>query len=64
MRFHCRQSMGGCYSTVDDIARFADALVGKPDSQPGDNGPRPDRHIEAEYGGRDGYGFETRSSTE
>ena len=53
--------MGGGYSTADDLARFMDAFA---------NGRVVPRslaakmltgYIEADYGGRDGYGFETRT---
>lgn len=53
--------MGGGYSTADDLARFMDAFA---------NGRVVTRslaaqmltgYIDADYGGRDGYGFETRT---
>jgi hypothetical protein len=52
--------MGGGYSTVDDLARFADALIshrvlGSEMTKRVLTGV-----IDADYGGRDGYGFETR----
>jgi CubicO group peptidase (beta-lactamase class C family) len=52
--------MGGGWSTVDDLARFADALmhsrlVRRETMERVMTGVVP-----ADYGGRDGYGFETR----
>lgn len=52
--------MGGGYSTVDDLASYADALMsnrllGKEMTDRVLSG-----YVDAEYGGRDGYGFETR----
>ena len=53
--------MGGGYSTATDLARFMDGFA---------NGRVVNRslaarmltgYIEADYGGRDGYGFETRT---
>jgi CubicO group peptidase (beta-lactamase class C family) len=52
--------MGGGYSTVDDLARFADALVANQILSQETTGRVLTGYIEAEYGGRDGYGFETR----
>ena len=52
--------MGGGYSTVDDLATFANALVtNRLLSQPM-TARVLTGEIEADYGGRDGYGFETR----
>jgi CubicO group peptidase (beta-lactamase class C family) len=52
--------MGGGYSTVDDLARFADALMANRLLSP-EMTPRVlTGYIDAEYGGRDAYGFETR----
>ena len=52
--------MGGGYSTVDDLAKFAAALMAYQLL----SRPMTDRvltgYIDAEYGGRHGYGFETR----
>jgi CubicO group peptidase (beta-lactamase class C family) len=52
--------MGGGYSTADDLTRFADALVGNRIL----NGEMTTLvltgYIDGDYGGRDGYGFETR----
>jgi CubicO group peptidase (beta-lactamase class C family) len=52
--------MGGGFSTADDLVRFADALTGnlllsRPMSERVMNG-----YVSADYGGREGYGFETR----
>jgi CubicO group peptidase (beta-lactamase class C family) len=52
--------MGGGFSTADDLVRFADALTGnqlltRPMTERVMNG-----YVPADYGGRDGYGFETR----
>ena len=52
--------MGGGYSTAGDLVRFADALTGakllsKPTSERVVTG-----YVAADYGGREGYGFETR----
>jgi D-alanyl-D-alanine carboxypeptidase len=52
--------MGGGYSTADDLARFADALMGHRILTPEMTAIVLTGHIDAEYGGRDGYGFETR----
>jgi D-alanyl-D-alanine carboxypeptidase len=52
--------IGGGYSTADDLVRFADALTGnqllrRPMTERVMNG-----YVPADYGGREGYGFETR----
>jgi D-alanyl-D-alanine carboxypeptidase len=52
--------MGGGFSTADDLVRFADALTGnkllsRPMTERVMNG-----YVPADYGGREGYGFETR----
>jgi len=52
--------MGGGYSTAADLVRFADALTGaqllrRPTSERATTG-----YVAADYGGREGYGFETR----
>jgi CubicO group peptidase (beta-lactamase class C family) len=52
--------MGGGYSTAGDLVRFADALTGnqllsRPMTERVMNG-----YVPADYGGREGYGFETR----
>jgi CubicO group peptidase (beta-lactamase class C family) len=52
--------MGGGYSTAGDLVRFADAVTGaqlltRPASERSTTG-----YIAADYGGREGYGFETR----
>ena len=52
--------MGGGYGTADDLARFADALVGNRILNREMMALVLTGHIEADYGGRDGYGFETR----
>ena len=52
--------MGGGYSTGDDLARFADALVGNRILNRETTALVLTGYIEADYGGRDGYGFETR----
>ena len=52
--------MGGGYSTVDDLARFADALVANQLLSPGTTARVLTGYVNADYGGRDGYGFETR----
>jgi CubicO group peptidase (beta-lactamase class C family) len=52
--------MGGGYSTADDLARFADALVGNRILNPEMTALVLTGYIEADYGGRDGFGFETR----
>ena len=53
-------TMGGGYSAADDLVRFADALTGnllfsRPMSERVMKG-----YVSADYGGREGYGFETR----
>jgi CubicO group peptidase (beta-lactamase class C family) len=52
--------MGGGYSTADDLARFADALVANRILNREMTALVLTGYIEADYGGRDGYGFETR----
>ena len=52
--------MGGGYSTADDLARFADALVANRILNRERTAVVLAGYIEADYGGRDGYGFETR----
>jgi D-alanyl-D-alanine carboxypeptidase len=52
--------MGGGYSTVDDLARFADALVANELLGYEMTTRMLTGYMDAEYGGRDGYGFETR----
>jgi D-alanyl-D-alanine carboxypeptidase len=52
--------MGGGYSTVDDLARFADALMANRILRAETTARVLTGEIEADYGGRDGYGFETR----
>ena len=52
--------MGGGYSTAGDLVRFADAVTGaqllkRPASERSTTG-----YVAADYGGREGYGFETR----
>jgi CubicO group peptidase (beta-lactamase class C family) len=54
--------MGGGYSTVDDLARFADALVANKLLSLEITARVLTGYVDAEYGGRDGYGFETRTS--
>jgi CubicO group peptidase (beta-lactamase class C family) len=51
--------MGGGYSTVDDLARFADALIGNRLLSKEMTNRVLTGYIDADYGGRDGYGFET-----
>lgn len=52
--------MGGCYSTVDDLARFADALMQARLLSEGTTDRVMTGYVPAEYGGRHGYGLETR----
>jgi hypothetical protein len=52
--------MGGGYSTADDLARFVDGLVGNRILNREMTTTVLTGYIDAEYGGRDGYGFETR----
>ena len=52
--------MGGGYSTADDVATFADALVGNRILNREMTARVLTGYIDADYGGRDGYGFETR----
>jgi len=51
--------MGGGYSTMDDLARFAEALVAHQLLGPEITARVLTGYINAGYGGRDGYGFET-----
>lgn len=52
--------MGGGYSTADDLARFADAVVGNRILNREMTALVLTGYIDTDYGGRDGYGFETR----
>jgi CubicO group peptidase (beta-lactamase class C family) len=52
--------MGGGYSTGDDLARFADALMANRILNREMTAIVLTGYIDADYGGRDGYGFETR----
>jgi CubicO group peptidase (beta-lactamase class C family) len=52
--------MGGGYSTGDDLARFADALVANRILNREMTAAVLTGYIDADYGGRHGYGFETR----
>jgi CubicO group peptidase (beta-lactamase class C family) len=52
--------MGGGYATADDLARFADALVSNRILNRPTTAIVLTGYIDADYGGRDGYGFETR----
>jgi CubicO group peptidase (beta-lactamase class C family) len=52
--------MGGGYSTVDDLAKFADAFMANQLLSREMTDRVLSGYIDAEYGGRDGYGFETR----
>ena len=52
--------MGGGYSTVDDLARFADAVMTNTLLKPETTARVLAGYFDADYGGRDGYGFETR----
>jgi len=52
--------MGGGYATADDLARFADALTGHRILNPDVTALVLTGYIDADYYGRDGYGFETR----
>ena len=52
--------MGGGYSTVDDLARFADAIVANRILRPHTTRRLLTGYVNADYGGQDGYGFETR----
>ena len=52
--------MGGGYSTADDVARFADALMGNRILNRKMTALVLTGYIDADYGGRDGFGFETR----
>ena len=53
-------SMGGGYSTVDDLARFADAVVANRLLTKETTTRMLTGYVKADYGGSDGYGFETR----
>jgi CubicO group peptidase (beta-lactamase class C family) len=52
--------MGGGYSTVDDLARFIDAVVNNQLLRRETTMRMLTGYIDADYGGGDGYGFETR----
>jgi CubicO group peptidase (beta-lactamase class C family) len=52
--------MGGGYATADDLARFGDALVGNRLLGREMTNLVLTGVIDADYGGRDGFGFETR----
>jgi CubicO group peptidase (beta-lactamase class C family) len=52
--------MGGGYSTVDDLARFAEALIANKLLSRETTARVLTGCINTGYGGRDGYGFETR----
>ena len=52
--------IGGRYSTADDLARFADALMSNRILSRELTARVLTGHVDADYGGRDGYGFETR----
>jgi CubicO group peptidase (beta-lactamase class C family) len=52
-------AMGGGYSTVDDLGRFADALISHRLLGPEMTDRVLTGVIDTDYGGRDGYGFET-----
>ena len=52
--------MGGGYSTADDLARFADAIAGHRILNRELTTLVLTGYVDADYGGRDGYGFETR----
>jgi hypothetical protein len=52
--------MGGGYSTVDDLGRFAEALMDNRILKRETTALMLTGSIEADYGGRDGLGFETR----
>jgi len=52
--------MGGGYATVDDLGRVAQALMSYRLLSPEMTRRLLSGVIEADYGGRDGYGFETR----
>jgi CubicO group peptidase (beta-lactamase class C family) len=52
--------MGGGYSTGDDLARFAEALVANRILNREMTAAILTGYIDADYGGRHGYGFETR----
>ena len=52
--------MGGRYATVDDLGGVAEALISYRLLSPEMTGRVLSGVIEADYGGRDGYGFETR----
>ncbi len=52
--------MGGGYSTVDDLARFAEAVMTNRLLSEQTMARVLTGYLEGDYGGRDGYGFETR----
>jgi hypothetical protein len=52
--------MGGGFSTADDLARFVDGLMSYRILNREITTTVLTGYIEADYGGRDGYGFETR----
>jgi CubicO group peptidase (beta-lactamase class C family) len=52
--------MGGGFSTADDLARFADALTQFRLLSAQATEQVMTGHVPADYGGRDGYGLETR----
>jgi CubicO group peptidase (beta-lactamase class C family) len=54
-------SMGGGFSTVDDLARFLDAFASGRIVSRALAAQMMTGQIDADYGGRDGYGFETRT---
>jgi len=52
--------MGGGYSTVDDLARFSEAVMTNQLLSEQTMARVLTGYMEGDYGGRDGYGFETR----
>jgi CubicO group peptidase (beta-lactamase class C family) len=52
--------MGGGYSTVDDLVRFAEAVMSSRLLSRETTARMLTGYVDADYGGRDGYGFETR----
>jgi CubicO group peptidase (beta-lactamase class C family) len=58
--FMAGNAMGGGYSTVDDLARFAEALMAYRILTRQTTADMLTGSIDADYGGRDGLGFETR----
>ena len=52
--------MGGGYSTADDMARFADAVMSNRILNRDMTALVLTGYKDGDYGGRDGYGFETR----